>query len=110
MSDIIDYKQYLTNDFKVYVEVNVDYLQDGTILPRSFVWEDGNRYEIDKIIDVRPAASLKAGGAGLRYTVCVDRRETFMFLEEDKGRVRWFLERDHILCLPIPKNTAAHME
>ena len=86
-------QDYLTNDFKVYVEVNADYKPDGTILPRSFVWEDGNRYEVDKILDVRPAASLKAGGAGLRYTVRVGRRETFMFLEEDRSVDRWFMER-----------------
>jgi len=89
----MELQDYLVNDYKVYVEVNADHKPDGTILPRSFVWEDGNRYEVDKIIDIRRAASLKAGGAGLRYTVRVGKRETFMYLEEDHSVDRWFMER-----------------
>jgi len=69
---------------------------DGSIRPLSFIWEDGKSYEIDKIIDVRPAASLKAGGAGIRYTVRVKNRETYMFLEENKGVSRWFMERREV--------------
>ena len=88
-----DLQKYLTNDYKVYVEVNADHMPNGIISPRSFVWEDGARYIVDKILDVRHAASLKAGGAGLRYTVRVGRRETFMFLEEDHDADKWFMER-----------------
>ena len=84
---------YLENEGKVYVEVNADHKSDGAIIPRSFIWDDGVRYEVDRIKDVRPAASLKAGGTGLRYTVLVQNRETFMFLEESHGIVRWFMER-----------------
>ncbi|MCL2126567.1 MAG: hypothetical protein FWH33_11375 [Oscillospiraceae bacterium] len=80
-------------DYKVYVEVCENRLRDGKVIPLTFVWEDGNRYEVDRVIDVRPAASLKAGGAGLRYTVRVRGRETFMFLEEDGGVSKWFMER-----------------
>jgi TnpA family transposase len=89
-----DYRDYMSNDFKVYVEVNADYKDDGTVIPRSFVWEDGNRYCVDNTLDVRPAASLKAGGAGLRYTVRVGgRRDVYMFLEENHGIFKWFMER-----------------
>ena len=86
-------QNYLANDYKVYVEVNADFLSDGRILPRSFIWEDGRRFEIDKVIDVCRAASLKAGGVGLRYTVRVKNKETYIFLEEDHGVDRWFMER-----------------
>jgi hypothetical protein len=57
------------------------------------VWEDGNRYGIDRIIDIRPAASLKAGGAGLRYTVRVRSRETYLFYEQERDGAKWFMER-----------------
>ena len=90
----MELQDYMTNDLKVYVEVNVDILSDGKVLPRSFVWEDGSRYAIDRIVDVRRAASLKAGGAGLRYTVRVRNKETYIFREEDHGVDRWFLERN----------------
>ena len=88
-----DLQDYLINDYKVYVEVNEDHRPDGTILPRSFVWEDGRRYTIDRVIDVRQAASTKAGGTGLRYTVIVRQREVYMFLEEVRDLRRWFMER-----------------
>ena len=77
------------NPYKVYVAVTVEYTREGLIRPFSFVWENGSRYIIDKIIDIRRAASLKAGGAGLRYTCIVQGKQTFLFLEED----RWFMER-----------------
>ena len=90
MSSEVD---YTTNDFKVYVDVTEERLKDGRLIPLSFVWEDGCRYEIDKVLDMRPAASLKAGGAGMRYTVRVRHQETFMFLEEERDVSKWFMER-----------------
>jgi len=73
---------------KVFVEVCADFQQDGRIMPRSLVWEDGKRYEIDRIIDICPAPSLKAGGQGLRYTCEVKGTPTYMFFESG----RWFVE------------------
>ena len=37
------------------------FLPDKTILPRQLVWEDGRVFAIDRVKDIRPAASLKAG-------------------------------------------------
>ena len=54
---------------KVYVNVMAEFTNDGRLLPRSFIWKDGHVYEIQKVTDVRRAASLKAGGAGIRYTL-----------------------------------------
>jgi len=73
---------------KVYVEVTAKFDADGNIWPLSIIWEDEKKYDIQKIRDVRPAASLKAGGAGIRYTCLIDNKETFLFLEETK----WFVE------------------
>ena len=89
----MELKDYLGSDNKVYVHVNTDHLADGRVFPRFIIWEDGKRYKVDKIIDIRPAASLKAGGAGVRYTIRVGKRETYMFLEEGHGVNRWFMER-----------------
>ena len=38
--------------------------------------------------DIRYAASLKAGGAGIRYTCMILGKERFLFLEEN----RWFVD------------------
>ena len=74
---------------KVYVAVDARFEADGRMTPAAVTWEDGTRYEIDRVLDVRRAASLKAGGAGVRYTVRIGRTQTFLFREED----RWFVER-----------------
>ena len=73
---------------KVYVDVFAVMKHDGTVLPRSFVWEDGERYTIDRVIHIVPAASLKVGGRGIRYTVEIGANERYIFRDED----RWFVE------------------
>ncbi len=74
---------------KVYVAVNARFETDGRIMPLSITWEDGREFVIDRVLDVRKAASLKAGGAGTRYRVRIGYAETYLFLEE----YRWFVER-----------------
>ena len=49
----------------------------------------GHVYEIQKVTDVRRAASLKAGGSGIRYTCIVDGKESHLFYEDNN---MWFME------------------
>jgi len=58
------------------------------ITPRILHWEDGRQFEIDKVYDVRQAASLKAGGVGLRYTCKIAGKQVYLFCDEG----RWFVE------------------
>ena len=73
---------------KAYVEVAAIFTPEGTILPQRIRWEDGTLFSVDRITDIRRAAATKAGGCGLRYTVCIGNRQTYLFLEDD----RWFVE------------------
>lgn len=73
---------------KRYVEMVVKYTEDGRIEPLAVHWEPGQLFEIDRILDVRPVASLKAGGAGIRYTCRIQGHEKYLWLEEN----RWFVE------------------
>ena len=73
---------------KVYVEVTAIFTPEGQIMPQCIRWEDGTLFAVDRIIDIRQAAATKAGGCGLRYTVRVGKRQTYLFLDED----RWFVE------------------
>ena len=73
---------------KVYVEVIAKFDTDGNITPLSVKWEDETVYEIDKVIDIRRAASLKAGGIGMRYTCRILNQQSYLFYEEP----RWFVE------------------
>ena len=36
---------------KVYVEVVASFREDGLLLPRELLWEDGRRYRVDKVSD-----------------------------------------------------------
>ena len=85
-------------NIKVYVRVTADFREDGVMLPRELVWEDGERYAIDRVADVRQAAALKAGGQGDRYTIMIRGQRSFLFFERSAdltGTVvgRWFVER-----------------
>ncbi len=73
---------------KVYVDVTLKQDKYGNTVPLSVTWEDGAVYAVDRLIFVCRAASLKAGGAGMRYTVRICGKETYLF-EEDG---RWFVE------------------
>ena len=53
---------------KINLKVNAEFDLDGFIRPTSIVWEDGRTFSVDRILDIRRAASLKAGGLGIRYT------------------------------------------
>lgn len=79
---------------KVYVSVMAEFREDGVILPRRLKWEDGRVFQIDRVRDIRPAASLKTGGGGLRYLCVIGGRETFLFLEGGKS---WFVEKKEYL-------------
>ena len=74
---------------KKFVSVTVYYDCDGNISPLVIHWDDGADYEIDKIIDVRNAASLKSGGAGVRYTCRIRGQLRYLFLDDNK----WFIEK-----------------
>ena len=86
------------NNLKVYVAVKVDFRDDGIMLPREITWEDGKKFEIDRIIDIRQAPALKAGGQGDRYTIMVRGHQSYLFFERSTnltGNVigRWFVEK-----------------
>jgi len=85
-------------DAKVYVQVIADFNTDGMMLPRVLIWENGEKYIIDRVTDIRQAAARKAGGQGDRYTIEVRGHKSYLFFErvpQLSGNVigRWFVER-----------------
>ena len=85
---------------KVYVNVIANFSNDGRILPFSITWEDGREFKIDQVVDIRPAAAMKAGGQGDRYTVRVQGRDKYLFFERNAsigGNTigRWFVEHSN---------------
>ena len=73
---------------KINLEVNAKFDLDGNIKPTSIVWEDGRVFAVDRILDVRRAASLAAGGVGMRYICRICGKTVTLFNDENK----WFME------------------
>lgn len=76
------------NDYKIYVEVELTITKEGKTIPNAIIWENGDKFIIDKILDVRAAASQKAGGIGTRYTCMIHGMRRYLFWEDPK----WFVE------------------
>lgn len=85
--------QMQSSKLKAYVGVTVRFSSLGELTPLSIEWEEGRTYEIDEVTNVCRAASIRAGGAGFRYTVSIGRNITYLFLEEYK----WFVERRNLV-------------
>jgi len=88
----------VTTQAKVYVAVIASFSEEGNLYPRKLRWENGREYLIEKVLDVRPAAALKAGGQGDRYTVQINGHPSYLFFERSTNISgtnlgRWFVER-----------------
>ena len=44
---------------KVYVEVLVNFDKDGTMSPVEFIWEDGEKYHVDRVLARERCASRR---------------------------------------------------
>lgn len=82
---------------RIYVGARVEMDENGRMFPRQIIWADGRHFDIDRVVDVRPAAAAKAGGQGDRYTVEVHGRRRYLFFERSadiSGPMvgRWFVE------------------
>lgn len=76
-------------DYKVYVEVGAIHYPSGKITPLWIRWTDGRKFAIDQVRGCVRAASKKVGGAGLRYTITICGRTTYLFYDFEN---RWFVE------------------
>ena len=83
---------------KIYVDVNATFSKDGRLIPKSFIWTDGHVYEIQRVKNVCRAASLKAGGVGMRYTCVVDGRER-QFLRYKEAEVVYSIQHKKLIEL-----------
>ena len=77
---------------KVYVGVELSVSPQGDVRPRTIIFEDGNKYQIDRLRQTCRARATKVGGTGIRYTVIICNKETYLY--EDDGR--WFVEAKDI--------------
>lgn len=68
--------------------VTAEHNRNGKIKPLSITWEDGRVFSIDRILDVRLAATPKMSGKGLCYTCRIYGKQVYLF--HDNGQ--WYIE------------------
>lgn len=73
--------------YKRYIDVVEFVDKEGNLTPLFIIWDNGIKYPIDKIIEVRQSHS-QVGGAGLMYRCRIQNQERKLFYE----RNRWFIE------------------
>jgi len=73
---------------KEYVTVTVEIDKEGDLRPRLIWWDNGMKYHIDQVLYKCRASSKKVSGGGIRYTVLIQGKESFLFQEGSK----WFVE------------------
>ena len=83
-------------DKKKYLDVLASFTREGKILPRQIRWDDGTRYDIERILDFTPGASTKRGGSD-RYSVQIRGRSSYLYYEHnpiinDPMLGRWYVE------------------
>ena len=83
---------------RIYVPVEVYFDSNGNMMPRVIIWEDGRKFEIDRITDVRCGPSRRDGVGADRYTVWIKGQQSYLFFERGDMVVgcrlgRWFVER-----------------
>lgn len=76
---------------KVFIGVLAYTDTQGAIRPARIRWEDGQEWEVDRVLEVREAHATKAGGFGTRFLVRIGNHQRALFLQDDR---RWFVEMD----------------
>ena len=72
---------------KKYVKVILEIDEDGNKTPKTIVYND-QMFDVDRVLEVRSAPSMKVGGVGERYRIRIKGQETYIFFENNK----WFVE------------------
>lgn len=74
---------------RIELNIIVQHLPNGQAIPKTIIWEDGRKFPIDKVLDIRKAAATKCGGIGIRYICKICGKEVAIFDEDGV----WFLEK-----------------
>ena len=70
---------------KVYVDMEVEFTQDGALIPKRLRWKDGRVWVIDQLLHVCEVHDKE--NRGIRYTVKIGSAERYIY--EHHGR--WYV-------------------
>lgn len=76
--------------YKRYIDVVTLIDKEGVMNPVMIIWDNGSKYKIDRVLEVRKSASV-VGGSGILYKCRIQGKERNLFFEKN----RWFIESYH---------------
>lgn len=83
---------------RIYVETLVRFDLEGNMRPIAIVWEDGRRFEVQRVLSIKRRVSQTDGSGNLRFTCRIEGYERYLFFEDKKyGEVvggKWFVEAE----------------
>lgn len=82
---------------RIYVKVDVEFKEDGQMLPRTIAPGDGKKYKVDRVLDIRSEDTRKENGQGDRYTVQVKGQQSYLYFERTMTLSGTNLGRWHIV-------------
>lgn len=72
---------------KEYVQVIALFTPEWNLIPKIVILGDGRKFAIDKIVDIRRAATRRPGMPPLQYTCLIWGQKCFLFFEDNN---KWF--------------------
>lgn len=75
--------------YKRYITVEALINREGKVTPLALYWENGERFEIDKILNTPRQSCSKVGGCGLLYECQIHGQTRQLYYEQGS---RWFIE------------------
>lgn len=74
---------------KTFVGITAEHDINGNIKPLILHWPDGRKFEIDKLLDVRPAPTV-GSGLGKRYVCRIANKQVSLLRDNLEGK--WYVE------------------
>ena len=72
---------------KTYINTEVEFTEDGRLIPRKIRWKDGRVWAIDRVVHTCNINSTSGKYGGIRYTVLIGGAEKYIY--EHHGR--WYV-------------------
>ena len=79
---------------KIYVKVVADFLVGGGMRPKEIVWQDGRRFEIDRVKFIERAPCKTGSVLPVRYTVIISGEQKYLYFDREKEQ--FFVEREEV--------------
>lgn len=74
---------------RTYVSITALHDTNGNITPLILHWPDGRKFEIDKLLNVKPAPTF-GSGIGKKYVCRIYGKQVNLFCDNSNGK--WYVE------------------